>query len=62
MTYRRQNSRKSNFSTEPQQLIKEFGTSKAAIIRRLITQATPEDFPKSSQMRAAERLTQQPRH
>jgi len=30
-----------------EQFIKEFGASKAAIIRRLLTQATPEDFPKS---------------
>jgi predicted DNA-binding protein len=48
--------------TKLQQLIQEFGTSKAAIIRHLIAQAEPEDFPKSWQMKAAERLTQQPRH
>jgi hypothetical protein len=38
-----------------QQLISHFGVSKANIIRRLIMQATDEDFPASWQMRAAER-------
>jgi hypothetical protein len=47
--------------TKLQQLIKEFGTSKADIIRQLIAQAEPEDFPKSWQMRAAERHAPQPR-
>ena len=42
--------------TKLQQLIKQFGASKAAIIRHLIAQAEPEDFPKSWQMKAAERL------
>jgi hypothetical protein len=40
--------------TKLQQLIMEFGTSKAKIIRQLIAQANPEDFPPSWQMRAAE--------
>jgi hypothetical protein len=47
--------------TTLQQLIKAFGTSKAAIIRHLIAQTEPEDFPPGWQMRAAERRTQQPR-
>jgi hypothetical protein len=38
-----------------QQLISHFGVSKATVIRQLIIQATPEDFPTSWQMRAAER-------
>jgi hypothetical protein len=37
-----------------QQLVKRFGTSKAEIIRQLIAQAEPEDFPASWQMSAAE--------
>ena len=41
--------------TKLQQLIKEFGASKADIIRHLIAQAKPEDFPKSWHMSAAER-------
>jgi predicted DNA-binding protein len=41
--------------TKLQQLIKQFGASKADIIRQLIAQAKPEDFPKGWQMRAAER-------
>ena len=41
--------------TKLQQLITQFGASKAAIIRHLIAQAKPEDFPTSWQMRAAER-------
>jgi hypothetical protein len=48
--------------TKLQQLIMQLGVSKAAIIRHLIAQAEPEDFPPSWQMKAAERLTQQPRH
>jgi hypothetical protein len=40
--------------TKLQQLINQFGSSKAEIIRQLIAQAEPEDFPKSWQMRAAE--------
>jgi hypothetical protein len=47
--------------TKLQQLIKEFGTSKADLIRHLIAQATPEDFPESWHMRTAERHAQQPR-
>jgi hypothetical protein len=38
-----------------QQLITQFGVSKADIIRHLIAQAKPEDFPKSWRMRATER-------
>jgi predicted DNA-binding protein len=38
-----------------QQLVKQFGASKAEIIRQLIAQATTEDFPKRWQMWAAER-------
>jgi hypothetical protein len=38
-----------------QQLITQFGASKADIIRHLIAQAKPEDFPKSWRMRATER-------
>ena len=45
--------------TKLQQLIKHFGASKAEIIRQLIVQANDEDFPKSWQMRAAERRAQQ---
>jgi hypothetical protein len=41
--------------TKLQQLIKRFGASKAEIIRQLINQAEPEDFPPSWQMGAAER-------
>jgi hypothetical protein len=37
-----------------QQLITQFGVSKADIIRQLIAVAQPEDFPQSWQMRAAE--------
>jgi predicted transcriptional regulator len=40
--------------TKLQQLLQQFGASKAQIIRQPITQTTPEDFPKSWQMRAAE--------
>jgi hypothetical protein len=45
-----------------QQLISHFGVSKANIIRRLIMQATPEDFPTSWQMRAAARRVRQAPH
>jgi predicted transcriptional regulator len=41
--------------TKLQHLVRQFGTSKADIIRQLIIQATPEDFPRSWHMRAAER-------
>jgi hypothetical protein len=41
--------------TKLQQLIEQFGTSKAEIIRLLIAQAEPEDFPASWQMKAIER-------
>ena len=41
--------------TKLQQLIKKFGTSQAAIIRHLLAQAKPEDFPKSWHMKASER-------
>jgi hypothetical protein len=37
------------------QLISHFGASKADIIRQLIMQATPEDFPTSWHMTAVER-------
>jgi hypothetical protein len=47
--------------TKLQQLIKQFGASKAEIIRQLIAQAKPEDFPLSWQMRATERRAPQPR-
>jgi hypothetical protein len=41
--------------TKLQQLIKQLGASKADIIRHLIAQAKPEDFPKSWRIRATER-------
>jgi hypothetical protein len=41
-----------------QQLTKQFGASKAKIIRQLLTQANPEDVPKSWHTRAAERCAQ----
>jgi predicted transcriptional regulator len=41
-----------------QQLVKQFGASKAEIIRQLIAQANDENFPKSWQMRAAEHRVQ----
>ena len=47
--------------TKLQQFIKEFGTSKADIIRQLLAQAKPEDFPKSWQMKAAEHRSRPPR-
>jgi predicted DNA-binding protein len=46
--------------TKLQQLIKPFGASKADIIRQLIAQAKPEDFPPSWQMKVHERRTHQP--
>jgi hypothetical protein len=47
--------------TTLQQLIKQFGASKAEIIRQLIAQAKPEDFPKGWHMKSLERRAQQPR-
>jgi hypothetical protein len=41
--------------TKLQQLVEQFGVSKAEIIRQLIAQANAEDFPKSWHMRVAER-------
>lgn len=41
--------------TKLQQLVTQFGVSRAAIIRQLIAHATPEVFPKSWHTRAAER-------
>lgn len=38
-----------------------FGTSAAAIIRQLVAQATPDDFPPGWQPRAAERRARPPR-
>jgi hypothetical protein len=38
--------------TKLQHLVKQFGASKAEIIRQLIAQANDEDFPKSWQMQA----------
>jgi hypothetical protein len=38
-----------------------FGTSAAAIIRQLIAQATPDDFPPSWQLRTAEHRARPPR-
>jgi RNA:NAD 2'-phosphotransferase (TPT1/KptA family) len=46
--------------TKLQQLIKQFGASKADIIRQLIAQAKPEAFPKGWHMKALERRAQQP--
>jgi hypothetical protein len=45
--------------TKLQQLINQLDASKAAIIRHLITQATPENFPKRWQLQAAERRVRQ---
>jgi hypothetical protein len=39
--------------TKLQQLVKQYGVSKAEIIRQLIAQAEPEDFPKGWHMKAA---------
>jgi hypothetical protein len=47
--------------TTLEQLVTQLGASKAEIIRQLITQAKPEDFPKSWHLRAAERRAPQPR-
>jgi predicted DNA-binding protein len=44
--------------TKLQQLVKQYGVSKAEIIRQLIAQANDEDFPKSWQTRAAEHRVQ----
>ncbi|HSF29889.1 MAG TPA: hypothetical protein VLK82_05380 [Candidatus Tectomicrobia bacterium] len=44
--------------TKLQELVERFAASKAEIIRQLIMQATPEAFPKSWQMRAAEHSVQ----
>jgi hypothetical protein len=44
--------------TTLQQLVKQFDTSKAEIIRQLIAQANDKDFPKSWQMRPAEHRAQ----
>jgi hypothetical protein len=44
-----------------EQLIKEFGVSKAAIIRQLLAQAKPEDFPPRWQLRSSERQAKQAR-
>jgi hypothetical protein len=41
-------------SLKLQELINRFDVPKAAIIRHLLTQAEPDDFPKSWHMRAAE--------
>jgi hypothetical protein len=41
--------------TTLQHLITQFGVSKADIIRHLIAQATPKDFPPSWHLRAAAR-------
>jgi hypothetical protein len=49
-----------------QKLMQQFGVPKAHIIRQLIRQATPEDFPNSLHIRAAEHsmpsVRQQTRH
>jgi hypothetical protein len=42
-----------------EELVERFNVSKAEIIRQVIIQATPEDFPKSWHMKAAERRAQQ---
>ena len=44
--------------TTLQQLVKQFGASKAEIIRQLVAQAQLEDFPASWHMRAAEQRVQ----
>jgi hypothetical protein len=46
--------------TTLQQLVTQFGASKAEIIRHLIAHATPDAFPKSWHMRAAEHRARQP--
>jgi hypothetical protein len=40
-------------SDKLQSLIERFGISKAKLIRQLLAQAKPEDFPKSWHMKAA---------
>jgi hypothetical protein len=40
-------------------LLQQFGVSKAHIIRQLLVQAKPEDFPTSWQLKAAERRARQ---
>jgi hypothetical protein len=47
--------------TKLEQLIRQLGVSKADIIRQLLAQAKPEDFPPSWQMRTTERRAHQPR-
>jgi hypothetical protein len=44
--------------TKLQHLVKQYGVSKAEIIRQLIAQANAEDFPTSWQLRAAEHRVQ----
>jgi predicted DNA-binding protein len=44
--------------TKLQELVKQFGASKAEIIRQLINHTEPEDFPPSWHMRAAEHRVQ----
>ena len=48
-------------SLKLQELVDRFDVPKANIIRHLITQAKPDDFPKSWQMQAKERGTHSPR-
>jgi hypothetical protein len=47
--------------TKLQQLMSYFGASKADIIRQLLVEATPEDFPTSWHLKAAERRAPQAR-
>ena len=47
--------------TKLQQLMQQFGTSKANIVCQLMLQATPEDFPTSWHMRTAKRRAPQAR-
>jgi hypothetical protein len=44
--------------TNLQALVERFQVSRAEIIRHLITQANPDDFPASWQLKAAERRRQ----
>jgi hypothetical protein len=44
-----------------QDLVEHFGVSKAEIVRQLLIQAKPEDFPKSWHMRTVERRAQHAR-
>jgi len=46
--------------TKLEQLVTQFGASKAEIIRHLIAHATPDAFPKSWHVRAAEHRSRQP--